>query len=179
MSAIQTPLRRAAFLDRDGVLIEDIGYPHRPEHLVWMDGAVEAVRWLNVEGYDVVVVSNQSGVARGYFTEEDVEAFHALMQQALARSGARIDAFYFCPHHPEAVVERYRRDHPWRKPSPGMILQALEDRPILKDGSFLVGDRPSDLEAAAAAGLPGFLADGRSLLEVVREAVRRCAPRAR
>jgi D-glycero-D-manno-heptose 1,7-bisphosphate phosphatase len=176
VSASQTPPRRAAFLDRDGVLIEDSGYPHRPEHLVWLDGAVAAVRWLNAEGYDVVVVSNQSGVARGYLTEDDVETFHALMRRALAAEGARIDAFYYCPHHPEAVIESYRRDHPWRKPSPGMILQALQDRPIRKDGSFLVGDKPSDLEAAAAAGLPGFLADGRSLLEVVREAVRRCAP---
>jgi D-glycero-D-manno-heptose 1,7-bisphosphate phosphatase len=152
------------------VLIEDGGYPHRPEHLVWLDGAIAAVRWLNAEGYDVVVVSNQSGVARGYFTEEDVKAFHALMQQALAAEGARIDAFYYCPHHPEAVIDRYRSDHPWRKPSPGMILQAFEDRRIGREGSFLIGDKPSDLEAAAAAGLPGFLTDGRSLLELVREA---------
>jgi D-glycero-D-manno-heptose 1,7-bisphosphate phosphatase len=176
VTATRTIPRRAAFLDRDGVLIEDSGYPHKPEHLVWLDGAVAAVRWLNAEGYDVVVVSNQSGVARGYFTEDDVEAFHALMRRALAARGARIDAFYYCPHHPEAAIERYRRDHSWRKPSPGMILQALEDRRILRDGSFLVGDKSSDLEAAAAAGLPGFLADGRSLLEVVQDAVRRCVP---
>lgn len=166
----QDVARPAAFLDRDGVLIEDIGYPHRPEHLVWTAGAIEAVRWLNLKGYEVVVVSNQSGVARGYFTEADVEAFHDLMQDALAARGARIDAFYYCPHHPEAAVERYRSEHPWRKPSPGMILQALEDRPIRREGSFLVGDRPTDLEAAAAAGLPGFLADGRDLLEIVQGA---------
>ena len=152
------------------MLIADSGYPHRAEHLIWLPGAVEAVRWLNASGYLVIVVTNQSGVARGYFPEEAVRWFHDLMAERMMVEGARIDAFYYCPFHPEAPVERYRTGHAWRKPAPGMILQAMADWPVRREGSFLIGDRPSDLAAAAAAGIPGFIADGRSLLEVARNA---------
>jgi D-glycero-D-manno-heptose 1,7-bisphosphate phosphatase len=154
----QLPARRpAAFLDRDGVLNFDDGYVFRPEALRLVPGAAAAVRRLNAAGYLTVVVTNQSGVARGYFTEADMDAFHAHLVAALARDGARLDAIYSCPYHPEGIVERYRADHPDRKPGPGMILRAIADLDIDTDRSFLIGDRSSDIEAARRAGIPGHL----------------------
>lgn len=158
------PERPAVFLDRDGVLNVDSGYPHLAEHLVWIEGARAAVRRINQAGYWAVVVTNQSGVGRGYFDEAAMDAFHGVMQRQLAQAGARIDAFYACPYHEAASVPRYRvADHPDRKPNPGMILRAFEDLPILRQGSFLVGDRDSDLAAARGAGLPGHLFAGGDL----------------
>lgn len=159
---------RAAFLDRDGVLIRDSGYPHLPEHLIWIDGAREAVRRLNAAGWRVVVVTNQSGVARGMFDEAAVETFHALMNAELARVGAHIDAFYYCPYLDDAPVARYRvPDHPDRKPNPGMLLRAIADLGLDPGASFMVGDRDSDLEAAARAGVRGVKFEGGNLLEAL------------
>ena len=166
---MSSALRPCAFLDRDGVLNHDIGYAYRPQDLRWMPGAREAVRLLNQSGYLTVVVTNQSGVARGLYTEAHVEEFHAAMQAGLAEIGARIDAFYFCPYHSEGMVERYLAcDHPDRKPNPGMILRAMQDLPIEVAGSFLIGDRDSDLAAAAAAGLPSALFAGDDLEALIR-----------
>lgn len=151
------------------MLNRDTGYAFRPADLEWLPGARDAVRLLNESGYLVVVVTNQSGVGRGYYSESDVHAFHDRIQSDLAELGACINAFYFCPFHPEASVEGYRvADHPDRKPNPGMILRALHDLPIRLEGSFLIGDRESDLAAAAAAGLPAALFDGEDLLGLVR-----------
>ena len=148
----------AALLDRDGVLNVDHGYTHRPEDLAFMPGAVEAVRRLNQSGRRVVVVTNQAGVARGLYDEAAVERFHAAMSAGMAAEGARIDAFYYCPFHPEAVVEAYRHaDHPDRKPNPGMVLRALRDFGVTPARAFLIGDRDSDLQAAVAAGVRGYL----------------------
>jgi D-glycero-D-manno-heptose 1,7-bisphosphate phosphatase len=156
--------RPAAFLDRDGVLNVDIGYAHRPEHLQWVPGAREAVLNLNKAGYLVIVLTNQGGVGLGYYSEEHVTAFHALMQDGLKEVGARVDAFYYCPYHERAVVEAYRvADHPDRKPNPGMILRAFREWPIERERSFLIGDRDSDLEAAQRADLPGYKFDGSDL----------------
>lgn len=152
-------LRPAAFFDRDGVLNVERGYAHRIEDLEWRAGAIEAVRLLNSAGYWVIVVTNQSGVARGLYDEAAVHAFHAAMSRDLAAAGAHVDAWYFCPFHEDATVERYRApNHPWRKPNPGMLLQAMADFPIDPARSFLVGDRETDLQAAAAAGVRGFFA---------------------
>lgn len=155
--------RPAAFLDRDGVINVDDGYVVRPEALRFVHGAPAAIRRLNEAGYLVVVVTNQSGVARGYFTEADVGRFHAHLRERLAEAGARIDAIYFAPHHPDAAVAAYRADHPDRKPRPGMILRAFADLPIKPASSFLIGDKASDMEAAAAAGIPGHLFEGGDL----------------
>jgi D,D-heptose 1,7-bisphosphate phosphatase len=161
--------RPCAFFDRDGVLNHDTGYTYRPEDLRWQPGAREAVKRLNDAGYLVVVVTNQAGIARGYYEEQHVHAFHARMQADLAETGARIDAMYFCPYHSDGSVARYRvADHPDRKPNPGMILQAMRDLPIRREGSFLIGDRDSDLAAAAAAGLPHALYAGGDLDALVR-----------
>ena len=148
--------RPAAFLDRDGVLIVDCGYPHRPDQLVLIPGAAEAVKRLNDAGYVVVIVTNQSGVARGLFSEETMHGFNALLVERLAEAGARIDAVYAAPHHAEAVDERYRHpDHPDRKPNPGMLLRAIAEHDLDPARSLMIGDQPSDLEAARRAGVAG------------------------
>lgn len=160
----------AVFLDRDGVLIEDIGYPHREDQLVWVEGAAEAVRRLNNLGYVAVIVTNQSGVARGMFSEDQMKAFNALIVRKLAAKGARIQAVYACPYHAEARDERWRHpDHPDRKPNPGMLLRAIADHGIDPARSFMIGDQPTDLEAARRAGVPAFLFEGGSLDDFVFE----------
>jgi len=159
-----TSARPAVFFDRDGVLNVDSGYPHRREDLHWIEGARAAVGRVNRAGYWAVVATNQSGVARGYYDEAAVDAFHAAMQEALAAEGARIDAFYSCFHHADASIARYRAaDHPDRKPNPGMILRAIADLNIVREGSFLIGDRESDMAAARAAGIAGHLYEGGDL----------------
>ncbi len=164
--------RPAAFLDRDGVLNVDRGYTHRLDDLVWMPGATEAIRLLNDRGYRVIVVTNQAGVARGYFGERAVAAFHAGMQQQLAADGAYIDAFYHCPYHADGVVASYTvDDHPDRKPNPGMILRAMADFPVNREGSFIIGDKPSDIEAGRRAGLPGYLYTEGSLKALVGQII--------
>lgn len=163
------PLKPALFLDRDGVLNEDRGFVHRWEDFVWIPGAKETVAAFNRAGWLVIVVTNQSGVGRGYYPEADVHALHERMREDLAKAGAHIDAFYHAPQHPEAPVEAYRHpDPPLRKPNPGMILQALQDWPIDAEASFLVGDKPSDLEAAMRAGIRSVLFEGGNLLEFLR-----------
>lgn len=162
--------RPAAFLDRDGVLNVDKGYVHRVEDLQWIDGAQAAVRRLNDAGYLVVVVTNQSGIGRGYYDEAALEAVHAHLAADFTSAGARIDAFYACPFHPEAIEERYRHpDHPDRKPNPGLLLRAIADWGIDPAASFLVGDKPSDIEAARRAGVAGYPFEGGNLDRLVRD----------
>ena len=158
--------RPALFLDRDGVLNEDEGYTYRPEDLRWFAGARETIRKANDLGILTIVVSNQAGIARGYFQKADAELFNSVMQRELALVGAHIDAFYICPFHADAVVPEWRHpDHPDRKPNPGMILQALADWPIDAPSSLLIGDRESDIEAANRAGVAGTLFPGGNLLD--------------
>ena len=155
--------RPAVFLDRDGVINLDHGYVHRPHQVEWIPGAQESVRRLNDLGYRVVVVTNQAGVAHGYYSEEDIVALHDWMQEELAAKGAFIDAFYYCPYHPNARVARFRANHVDRKPNPGMILRAFSDMQIDKDHSFLIGDKDSDIKCAHSAGIRGFLFTGGNL----------------
>lgn len=160
----------AVFLDRDGVLIEDTGYPHLESQLRMMPGAAEAVRRLNRLGYLCVIVTNQSGVARGLFTEQQMHAFNDLIVRRLAVGGGRIGAVYACPYHSEGRVEAYiHPDHPDRKPNPGMILRAIAEHHIDPAKSFMIGDQPSDIEAAKRAGIPGFRFEGGNLNDFVRE----------
>ena len=157
-------LRPALFLDRDGVLNEDRGYVHRWEDFCWIPGAREAVAAFNARNWWVFVVTNQSGVGRGYYPEADVLALHARMAADLAAAGARIDAFYHCPFHPEALEDRYRHpDPPDRKPNPGMLLRAMADWPVDAARSVMVGDKAIDLEAGQRAGVRSLLFPGGDL----------------
>jgi len=149
--------RPAAFLDRDGVINVDHGYVFEPAKLEFTPTAIEGIRLLNDAGYPVLVVTNQSGVARGMYGVAEVEAFHAHLDAKLSAAGAHIDGFYYCPYHPEGTVADYAIEHEDRKPGAGMILRAMRDWDVRAEGSFLIGDKPSDLEAAAAAGIAGYL----------------------
>jgi len=163
-STAEPLLRPALFLDRDGVLNDDRGFVHRWEDFHWIPGAREAIAAFNRAGWLVFVVTNQSGIGRGYYTEEAMHALHARMIEDLAESGGRIDAVYYCPQHPEAAVETYRHpDPPDRKPNPGMILRALAEWPVDRERSVMVGDKPADLEAALRAGVRGLLFPGGDL----------------
>jgi D-glycero-D-manno-heptose 1,7-bisphosphate phosphatase len=161
----------AAFLDRDGVINVDHGYTYRPEELELTPTAAAGIALLNRQGYRVVVVTNQSGVARGLYGVADVERFHAALQDRLAAEGARIDAFYYCAYHPEGAVPEFTREHEDRKPGAGMIRRAMRDWDIPVEGSFMIGDRQSDADAAAAAGLPARLLASNTgdLLAAVRD----------
>jgi D-glycero-D-manno-heptose 1,7-bisphosphate phosphatase len=152
----------AAFLDRDGVLIADLGYMADPEQIQWIDGAKPALSRLARAGYRRFVVTNQSGVARGYFDEAAVSRVHAAMQNGLPDE-SRVDAFAYCPHHPDGVIAAYARPCTCRKPAPGMLDRLIADRGIDRARSFMIGDKPSDLEAAANAGIAGFLFEGGNL----------------
>jgi D,D-heptose 1,7-bisphosphate phosphatase len=160
--------RPAVFLDRDGVLNLDSGYPHLPDHIQWTEDAHEAVKLLNDRGYFVFGVTNQAGVARGFYAEGEVRALHDWMDRELRKKGAHIDDWRYCPFHPEATVDAYRGTHPWRKPAPGMMTDLMAHWPVDSQRSFLIGDKASDIEAAQNAGMPGYLFPGGSLLQFVR-----------
>lgn len=158
-------MRKVLFLDRDGVINQDVHYLHRIEDLVFVDGAKEALANAVALGYDLIVVTNQSGVGRGYYTEEDVNRLHDYMNQELTKVGAPILRFYYCPHLPGAPLALYDKDCQCRKPKPGMLLQAMSDYDIDKEHSLLVGDKASDMEAAAGAGVRGYLFTGTNLAD--------------
>lgn len=172
-AAAQTsvPARRrrpAVFLDRDGVLNVDTGYVHSADGFTWIAGAREAVKLFNDAGYYVFLVTNQAGVARGFYEEEAVHVLYAHLQDELRAVGAALDDWRYCPFHPEGSVERYRGAHGWRKPEPGMILDLMQHWPIDTAHSFLIGDNPTDIAAAEAAGIPGHLFTGGDLLAFSR-----------
>lgn len=149
--------RPTVFLDRDGVLNRDLGYVWRTADFGWLDGVKAAIKRLNDAGYLVVVVTNQAGVARGLYSEDDVAYLHRWMNVELQRDGAHIDAFYYCPHHPTEGNGIYRRVCDCRKPAPGMLLRAMREWPIDRTASIMVGDKDIDLDAARAAGVRGIL----------------------
>jgi len=150
-------VKRAVFLDRDGTVIEEVGYLNRLDRVAFFPWSVDAIRVLNEAGLLVVVVTNQAGVARGYFDEGLVRDTHALIDRRLAAGRARVDAYYYCPHHPQGIVESLRQACECRKPKPGMIHQAAQDFDIDIPGSFVVGDRWLDVEMGRAAGTQAVL----------------------
>jgi histidinol-phosphate phosphatase family protein len=166
--------RRALFLDRDGVLNEDTGYPRKPSDIRWIPGIAEALIAARRAGFLVIVTTNQSSIGRGLATEPDIRGLHRWMADQLAKQGAAIDAWYLCPYHPDAAVEAYRDpDHRDRKPNPGMLLRAALDLDLDLGSSIFVGDKETDMEAARRAGVRGVLFKGGDLGAFVREALAR------
>ena len=159
--------RPALFLDRDGVCNIDHGWVGTRERFEWVDGAREAIAAATARGWHVFVVTNQSGVARGFYTEDDVRALLRWMGEEAMRAGGTVDDARFCPFHPEAPLAEYRRDSDWRKPGPGMVLDLLRAWGVDAGRSILVGDQPSDVAAAEAAGVRGHLFPGGNLLQFV------------
>lgn len=136
--------RKALFLDRDGIINEDTAYPHKSEQIIFTDGIFELCRKAIQKGYLIIVVTNQAGVAKGYFTEEDVNTLHEWMKEEFREQGIEISAFYFSPYHPKATLEKYRKESDCRKPGPGMIRQAALEFDINISESLMVGDKTSD-----------------------------------
>lgn len=158
-------LRPALFLDRDGVINEDHGYVATIEAFQWIDGAIECIRTFNERGWFVFVVTNQTGIAHGYYSESDMQAVHDHMLAGLAEAGARIDQIYACPFDPKGTLPAFACESFDRKPNPGMLLRAMADFPVDREASFLIGDKENDLKAARAAGVGAFLFRGGNLAE--------------
>jgi D-glycero-D-manno-heptose 1,7-bisphosphate phosphatase len=162
-------MRPALLLDRDGTLNVDHGWVHRPEDFCWTEGAREAIRWANDRGVLVFVITNQAGIARGYYTEADFHAFTAWIDRQLAVCGAHIDRTYYCPHHPTEGRGEYRRACNCRKPAPGLIERARAEWQFDAASAIMIGDAEHDIEAAAAAGIRALRYVGGSLLEYVQK----------
>ena len=150
---IRKPLRKAAFLDRDGVINKDKGYVHHWDDFEFVPGAIEGMRRLQQAGYALVIVTNQSGVARGYYSEDQYHVLTRNLLSELTGKGVHVDGVYHCPHHPNGIVPHLAIDCECRKPAPGMLLQAARELNLSLHDSLLIGDKPSDIEAASAAGL--------------------------
>ena len=163
---------RALFLDRDGVINEEAGYLHRAEDVRWVQGIVPLCLAAQDLGYKLVVVTNQSGIARGMYTTAAFDELMEWMRAELAREGVRLDAVYHCPYHPEHGVGKFKRDHEDRKPGPGMLRRAARDLDLDLTNSVMIGDRCSDVAAANAAGLrQAFLLRGTELRECPGKAI--------
>jgi len=164
-------MMRAVFLDRDGVLIRDVGNLLSPKEIAIIDKVPAAIKKLAECGYLIVVVTNQAVVARGWATECEVEAIHTELTRMLNDFGATVDRFYYCPHHPNATLPRYRANCNCRKPRPGMILQAADEMCIDLNNSYMVGDRITDIIAGAQAGCHTILVEcGSHQLPVIETA---------
>jgi D-glycero-D-manno-heptose 1,7-bisphosphate phosphatase len=149
--------KRAVFFDRDGVLNEEVGYVGSVGRLRIIPSAIDAVRRVNAAGWLAIVVTNQAGVARGYFTEDDVRTVHRELERRFAAGGARFDAFYYCPHHPEHGEPPYRVACECRKPAPGMLKSAARDFGISLESSYLITDRAMEIGMAHRVGMPAIL----------------------
>jgi D-glycero-D-manno-heptose 1,7-bisphosphate phosphatase len=170
MTIITTHASPAIFFDRDGVLNIDKGYVFRKEDFVWVEGAREAIGLACSKGYSTFVVTNQSGIARGYYTLEDMHRLHDWMTHEIMSFNAHIDGFYFCPYHSDGSITEYVvADHPDRKPNPGMILRAAQEHNIDLSASLLIGDKLSDIEAADRAGIPSILFEGGNLYQTLSD----------
>lgn len=154
MDVVRSAVRRAAFLDRDGVVNVDTGYVSRREDFRFVPGVLDGAKRLRELGFALVVVTNQSGIGRGYYSIDEFVALTEWMKAEFNAAGAPLDGVYFCPHHPEAAVDEYRRTCDCRKPAPGMFLSAARDLDLDLSASAMFGDRASDLEAARSAGVP-------------------------
>ena len=148
-----TTTRKAAFLDRDGVVNREVGYLHRWEDFEFLPGVLDAMRRLHDAGYALVIVTNQSGIARGYYTEADYQALTAQLRAALAAAGCPAAGIYHCPHHPNGKLPEFAIECDCRKPQPGMLIRAARELDLSLADSFIVGDKLADAQAGRAAGI--------------------------
>lgn len=162
---------KAVFFDRDGTLNVDVKYLHRVEDFIWIEGAREAIKLCNDLGYRVIVVTNQSGIARGYYDATAVFKIHSWMQAELSKLGAHLDDIFFCPHHVDGVIKEYARRCDCRKPATGMLEVAIKKYGIARRDSFFVGDAATDMECARNAGVTGIRYTGGNLLELIKKFV--------
>ena len=149
--------RKTVFLDRDGTINVEKNYLHKPEDFEFIENAPEAIAMLKENGYQVIVVTNQAGVARGYYTEQDVQRLHEFINEELKKWNTKIDAFYYCPHHPTAGIGKYLVDCECRKPKTGMLQRASCEFRVDVEKSWMVGDNWGDIEAGNAFGLKTIL----------------------
>lgn len=150
-------VKKCIFLDRDGNINVEVDYLHKPEDFKFIDGVEKAIKIFNNLGYLVIVVTNQSGVARGYYNEEDVLKLHEHINGELKKTGGKVDGYYYCPHHPNGVEVKYRKKCLCRKPELGMFLEAKKDFDIDFEHSFIVGDKLSDIESGLRLGMESVL----------------------
>lgn len=165
-------MQPAIFLDRDGTIIEDVGYASTPEQLRFIPGSIEAIQQLNTAGYKVIVITNQSGVARGLLSEDMLQTIDKIIRKQVLSGGGHIDDIYYCPHHPDHGVYPYRQACECRKPHPGLIKKATAAHHLDLSASFLVGDKASDVETGKRAGVRTVLVEtghGSKEKEALRE----------
>lgn len=151
--------KKAVFIDKDGTLIVDMPFNVNPDLIILQEETIEGLKHIKQLGYELIVISNQSGVAHGYFEESDLKQVEEKLQELLSKHNLSLDAFYYCPHHPGGSVERYAIDCESRKPQPGMILRAARDRQIDLNKSWMIGDILHDIEAGNRAGCRTILID--------------------
>ena len=168
-------VRGAVIFDRDGVINEDTEYPYLPEHIVWTATGKAAVKAVNDAGLYAFVATNQSGVARGMYSEQQIVDLHAWMNAELIAAGAHIDAYQYSPFHPDGTVEAYRRDSACRKPGPDMLNRLLDAHPVDRSRTVMIGDRPGDVAAGLAAGVEGILFEGGDLAAFLAPVIARLA----
>jgi D-glycero-D-manno-heptose 1,7-bisphosphate phosphatase len=161
--------RPTLFLDRDGVINVDRGYVDTPDDFEFIPGAIDVIKAFKDNGWFVFVVTNQTGIAHGYYTEEDMLKVHAHMQAELIKAGTRIDKIYYCPFDIRAAISIYQRESSYRKPNPGMILKAMKEYPVDRDKSLLIGDKTTDVEAAKNANILGYQFMGGDLMTFVQK----------
>lgn len=165
-------MNKAVFFDRDGTLNEEVHYLHKIEDFKWIEGAIDAIKYCNDNGYLAIVITNQSGVARGYYPESDIMKLYDWMNADLAKHGAHLDGVYYCPHHPTGKVKEYAIDCNCRKPKPGMLFKAQKDHNIDLKSSYLIGDGVRDVECAEAAGVKGIRYAGGNLHQALTEGMK-------
>ena len=167
-------LIKVAFLDRDGVINSNKlnkGYIGSLKYFKWISGAIKAIKFLNEKNYKVVVVTNQSGVARGFFTIKDVKKIHSYIQKKLNENDAKIDGFYFCPFHKDGIIKRFKKDSLLRKPNIGMFLLAKKKWNVERKNSFMIGDQKTDIEFAKKAKISGYLFNEKNLYKFIKRKI--------
>jgi len=152
-------VNKAVFLDRDGTIVEDVGYMNNPRQIQFIPGSIDAIKKLNEAGYKVVVITNQAGIARGLITEDMLQTIDKTLHKWILNGGAHLDGIYYCPHHPEHGVHPYKQDCECRKPHPGLIKRAHRDLDIDLSQSFMVGDKATDIQAGRRAGTKTILVE--------------------